>query len=210
MSLDYLNQLAPVYVTYLVATASPGPSNMAILGVAMGQGRKAALALAFGVLTGSMFWAVLAATGIAALLATCAKALFAIKIAGGFYLLYLAYRSGRAALSSDRSRSQAAQVPAASLTQYRRGILLHLTNPKAALAWIAIMSLGLRADPSSASLQAVIIGCAGLGVLVFGGYALLFSTSQMVRGYHKARQWIEGALAAFFGFAGLRLILSRT
>ena len=210
MSLNYLNQLAPVYLTYLIATASPGPSNMAIMGVAMGQGRKAALALAFGVLTGSMFWAVLAATGIAALLAAYATALFAIKIAGALYLLYLAYKSGRAALSPDHSRSQPAQIPAGSLAQYRRGLLLHLTNPKAVLAWIAIMSLGLRAGSSPVSLQAIIFGCAGLGVMVFGGYALLFSISPMVRAYHKARRWIEGVLAAFFGFAGLRLMLSRT
>lgn len=30
--------LLPVYVAYLLGTASPGPSNMAIMGVAMSQG----------------------------------------------------------------------------------------------------------------------------------------------------------------------------
>lgn len=31
----------------------------------------------------------------------------------------------------------------------------------------------------------------------------------MVRAYRRARRWIEGALAALFGLAGLRLLLER-
>ena len=38
-----VSQLALVYGAYLLATASPGPSNMAIMGVAMRQGRPAAI-----------------------------------------------------------------------------------------------------------------------------------------------------------------------
>lgn len=68
MTPELLNQLLLVYATYLIATASPGPSNMATMGVAMSQGRTAAMILAAGVLTGSMFWAILAATGIRLLL----------------------------------------------------------------------------------------------------------------------------------------------
>lgn len=209
MSMEHLNQLLPVYAAYLVATASPGPSNMAIMGVAMSQGRAPAMALALGVVTGSMFWAILAATGISAVLATYAEALFAIKIAGGLYLLYLAYKSAKSALSARLPQSRAADASSAGFVLYRRGVLLHLTNPKAVLAWIAIMSLGLRPDAPSYTFQAIVAGCAMLGVIVFGGYALAFSTAPMVRAYQRARRWIEGTLSVFFGFAGVRLLLSR-
>ncbi|MGK2908425.1 MAG: LysE family transporter [Sphingobium sp.] len=60
------SQIALVYATYLLATASPGPSNMAIKATAMRDGRSPALALAAGVIAGSLFWAILAATGISA------------------------------------------------------------------------------------------------------------------------------------------------
>ncbi|WAH61845.1 hypothetical protein LZ023_34815 (plasmid) [Pseudomonas silvicola] len=43
------HELILIYTTYFVATASPGPSNMAIMGTAM-KGRGAALALASGVI----------------------------------------------------------------------------------------------------------------------------------------------------------------
>ncbi|KAG0922477.1 hypothetical protein G6F31_019900 [Rhizopus arrhizus] len=87
-----VSQLALVYGTYLIATASPGPSNMAIMATAMRHGRVPALALAAGVITGSLFWATLAATGISAVLAASAQALFIIKVVGGVYLLSLAWK----------------------------------------------------------------------------------------------------------------------
>lgn len=208
MYLEHVHHLVLVYTAYLIAVASPGPSNMAIMGVAMNQGRASAVALALGVMTGSLFWAVLAAAGISTLLAQFADALFAIKIAGGLYLLYLAYKSAKSALSSH-VRQVRTDTPTKRARLYRRGVLLHLTNPKSILGWIAIMSLGLRPDAPSYTLQAIIAGCAILGVTVFVGYALMFSTALMGRAYRKSRRWIEGTLAMFFGYAGIRLLLSK-
>jgi threonine/homoserine/homoserine lactone efflux protein len=76
------SQIALVYGTYIVATASPGPSNMAIMGTAMRDGRLPALVLTAGVITGSLFWATLEATCMSAALAAYAQALFVIKIFG--------------------------------------------------------------------------------------------------------------------------------
>lgn len=209
--MGFLDQLLIVYATYLVATASPGPSNLAIMGVAMSRGRSAGLALAVGVVCGSMFWAVLAATGISAVLATFAEALFVLKIAGGLYLLYLAYKSARSAMRSDAAQASEKQEVRAPThgALYRRGLLLHLSNPKAILAWIAIMTLGLKPGAPTELLYMIVGGCALLGVVVFGGYALIFSTDVMVSAYRRARRWIEGALALLFGFAGLRLLAAR-
>lgn len=203
-----MQHLMLVYAAYLIAVASPGPSNMAIMGVAMRQGRASAVTLALGVMTGSLFWAALAAAGLSTLLTAYADALFAIKIAGGLYLLYLAWKSAKSALSRHDGQMKA-DTPAKRTTLYRRGVLLHLTNPKSILGWIAIMSLGLRPDAPSYTLQAIMAGCAVLGVIVFVGYALLFSTETMARAYRKSRRWIEGTLAVVFGYAGIRLLFSR-
>lgn len=81
------HELILIYTTYFVATASPGPSNMAIMGTAMKKGRGAALALAGGVISGSMMWALLAACGVLTVLATFAQLLIVLKIGGGLYLL---------------------------------------------------------------------------------------------------------------------------
>lgn len=209
MPTDQVHHLLPVFAAYLVAIASPGPSTMAIMGVAMQQGRRGAAALALGVVTGSMFWAVLAATGISTLLTAYAQAVFAIKVAGGLYLLYLAWKSARSALSAEAGSTTSTDTMKTA-TLYRRGVLLHLSNPKAVLGWIAIMSLGLQPDAPQHTLATIIAGCAVLGLTVNVGYAVLFSTAVLGRAYRKSRRWIEGALAAIFGYAGFRLLLSRS
>lgn len=207
----HLNHLLLVYAAYLIAIATPGPSNMAIMGVAMSQGRKPAVVLAFGVITGSWCWAMLAATGLSAVLSSYAHALFAIKIAGGLYLLYLAYKSARSAMSKPKLQTVSDEVAKAPayLALYRRGLLMHLTNPKAVLGWIAIMSIGLQPGAEPSTLVAILAGCAVLGVLIFCGYALLFSTAPAVRVYQRSKRYIEGVLAVFFGFAGIKMLMSR-
>jgi threonine/homoserine/homoserine lactone efflux protein len=201
--------LLVVYALYVVATASPGPSNMAIMGIAMRQGRLPALAFTAGVMTGSISWALLAATGISTLLAAYANAIFAIKIGGGLYLLYLGWKSARSAMRPTPLDRTPSTDPVDYGKLYRRGLMMHLTNPKSILSWIAIMSLGLQSDAPGHTTLAIILGCAVLGIAIFGGYAMLFSTEIMVRLYQKARRWIEATLALFFGLAGVRLLMAR-
>ena len=86
---------------------------------------------------------------------------------------------------------------------------MHLGNPKSVLGWVAIMSLGLKPDATLGMVALAYGGCVFLAVLIFLGYALLFSTAPMVRAYAQARRWLEGVLALFFAGAGIRLLLSR-
>ncbi len=211
MSAD-LHHLLMVYTAYVIAAGSPGPSNMRIMGVAMNQGRRAALVLAAGVVSGSIFWGVMAATGVSAVLTRYAEALIVLKILGGLYLLYLAFKAGRSALASnDRVAGETTADEALSgASLYQRGLLMHLTNPKSILAWIALVTLGLGPESSWHTLVVILGGCAVLSVTIFCGYAIVFSTAPMVRMYRRARRWIEGVLAVFFGMAGLRLLMSRT
>ncbi|PDT39645.1 MULTISPECIES: LysE family translocator [Sinorhizobium] len=205
-----VHQLLLVYAAYMIAAASPGPSNMQIMGVAMNNGRRAALLLAAGVVSGSIFWGMMAASGISVLLTRYAEALVVLKIFGGLYLLYLAFKAARAALSSgDKAVQPSGGDALCGSALYRRGLLMHLTNPKSVLAWIALVTLGLGPEASWHRLAAILGGCAVLSVTIFCGYALVFSTAPMVRLYRRARRWIEGLLAVFFGVAGLRLLLSR-
>lgn len=205
-----LQYLLPVWTAYVLATASPGPSNMAIMGTAMERGRRPAFALVAGIVTGSMTWAVLAATGLSAILATYANAMTIIRIVGGLYLLFLAYKSAKSAMSATIRRTDAADTKAKGYgTLYRNGLFLHLSNPKAIFTWISIMSLGVQPGMPVDTLPIMLGGSVVLSVTIFGGYALLFSSPPMVAIYRRTRRWFEGAMAAFFAYAGLRLLLAR-
>ncbi|WP_028225601.1 LysE family translocator [Paraburkholderia ferrariae] len=192
------------YTAYFVGVASPGPSNLAILSIAAKHGRKAALAFALGVISGSMCWAVIAAVGVSAALVAWSHFLVAIKIFGGVYLLWLAFKSGRNALGTAAGAAAKAVQPEKLSSLYARGALLHLTNPKAILVWVSIVALS--ANGAGSAHGAVIPGCAVIGCLVFGGYALLFSMDAARRFYVRTRRALEGGLAVVFGVAGLRLL----
>lgn len=203
------HDLIPVYIAYVIAVASPGPSNMAIMNVAMQHGRPAALAMAAGVVTVSAIWGTIAATGVSTLLTSYAHAIVLLKTAGGLYLLYLAWKAARSAASPETRAPVVSDAPTGGWTYYRQGVLMHVGNPKAVLGWLAIMSLGVEADATPATVAVAVVGCLALGVVIFAGYALLFSTKPMVRAYAKSRRWCEGILALFFAAAGMRLLFSR-
>jgi len=208
--ITHFDSLLIVYAAYILATASPGPSNMTIMATSVEHGRTAGLALAAGVIAGSFTWAILAAFGIASLIAAYANLLIAIKLVGGCYLLYLGLRFGRSALRRDDIQMTDSGSRTVRLRHlFVRGYLLHLTNPKAILSWTAIIVLGMKPDTPPEMIAAVLIGCLGLGILVFGSYAVLFSSRTAIRVYAKIRRGAEAVLAGFFVFAGFKLLTQK-
>jgi threonine/homoserine/homoserine lactone efflux protein len=203
----FSTNLLLAYAAYFVGTASPGPSNLAIMSIAASHGRKAALMFALGVISGSMFWATVATLGVSAALIAYSQFIIAVKIFGGLYLLWLAFKSGRNALATATASVLQVDRTPTLMRVYARGAMLHLTNPKAILVWVSIVALSSSSTGSSHS--AVIPGCAAIGCVVFGGYAVLFSTDSARRIYVRTRRAMEGCLAVVFGIAGIRLLASR-
>lgn len=196
--------MVAVFAVFAVAAGSPGPATLGIMGTAMARGRAAGMAFAAGVQLGSFTWATAAAIGLSAWLNTIAWGLTAIKIAGAVYLAWLAFKSLRSALSAKPVA--AASSNARSLAgHFGRGALLHLTNPKAVLAWIAIVALTQTSGGGTPVLLVTLGICLVIGAVIFQGYALVFASPVMMAAYRKARRAIEGLLAAVFGYAGWRL-----
>jgi threonine efflux protein len=197
------------YSAYFVGTASPGPSNLAIMSLAMSAGRRAALTFALGVVSGSFSWALLASLGLSAVLATYSECLTAIRIAGGLYLLWLGVKSARSAWHPAPLATRAEQSGEPLGRLYLRGLLLHLTNPKAVLVWLSIVSLAMSPASGTSHTLPVVLGCMAIGVAVFSSYAVLFSTASARRIYVAIRRWLDGSLALMFGIAGIKLLTSK-
>jgi threonine/homoserine/homoserine lactone efflux protein len=206
----YLSYLVVAWMAYFIAVISPGPATLALIGTSMNHGRKAGIALAMGILTGSFIWSSLTALGLAALLTAYASMLTVLKIAGGLYLLWLAYKAFRSAMKGDDAHLMAisgADLSARKL--YLKGLGIHLTNPKAILAWISLLSLGLPPGAPPSVIGIYIAGCLTIGFLSFNGIALIFSLGPVLRGYRKARRYIEATMGAFFAFAGVKMLMVR-
>ena len=208
--LHYLPGIALAYAAFLIGLMTPGPNVLAVIGTSMSQGRRPGTALAVGVAAGSLTWGLLTAAGLSALLATYADALVVLKTLGGLYLLWLGIKAFRSAASKiDLQAQSVANGSRTTAAFFLRGLTIQLTNPKAALIWIAIMSLALR---DAAPLWVGFSVAGGTFVLSLAGhvgYAVAFSTPVMVRAYARARRWIQAVLGAFFCFAGVKLLTSR-
>jgi threonine/homoserine/homoserine lactone efflux protein len=206
----YLPGIALAYAAFFLGIASPGPNVLAILGTSMSLGRRPGVALALGIGVGSIFWAILTVAGLSAVLASYAEALTIIKIAGGLYLLWLAFKAFRSAASArEIVTTTLAGANRRNVALFLRGLAIQMTNPKAVLAWIAIMSLGVQQGAPLWVDLSLVIGTGILSIAIHTLYAVAFSTATMVRVYGKARRSIQAALGAFFCFAGFKLLTSR-
>lgn len=204
--------LAIALTAFTVGVASPGPSNMAIMAAAMSQGRGPAMALAAGVVCGSLMWGLAAALGLSALMHAYSWALLLLKVMGGLYLLFLSWKAARSALATD-SPKQADRIGSGSGSKWRgfsSGLGMHVTNPKAIFVWLSIVALALPAGASKEHALGVVGSCAAIGTTVFFGYALAFSTAAARTVYSRAYRWLNATLSAVFAIAGVRLLLSRS
>ncbi len=179
-----------------------GPNILAIIATSMERGRRHGMTMALGVGTGTGIWATLTVTGLAAVISAYAGAVTILKIFGAAYLLWMAYKAFRSATTADdQMRVQAA--PAGNL--YVRGLAIQMTNPKAALQWIAIVGIGLGADAPLWLAVALVVSATAISLIGHAAYALTFSTGVVVAVYRRLRRWIEAALGAFFTFAAYKI-----
>ncbi len=201
-------ELALIWVAWVVAGGSPGPATMGIAATSMQLGRKSGLIFALGILFGSASWGIAAALGMGAIMLANAWLFSVIKYIGAAYLFYLAVKALRAAfLNNDMMLKP--QTAAGQTALFWKAALIHITNPKAILSWGSIFAIALPADASLYSLLLVFLFLYAGSILIFIGYAFLFSSSAAVRGYRRAKRWFELTFGILFGAASLRLLTYR-
>jgi threonine/homoserine/homoserine lactone efflux protein len=199
--------LWPIILGWAVAVGSPGAAVLAIAGASMGGGRKNGLALAFGVWNGSMVWACFAAFGFGALMASHAWVFETVRYLGAGYLLFLAFKSAKSAL-----RSNASHIAPSTDTMYQawqRGFLIHVMNPKAALFWGALFAVVIPQEAAPIAVAQVALSCLLTSLVVMSFMALIFSTRIMSNGYLRMHSIFDGAFAALFGYAALKVVTSK-
>ncbi|MBD8877324.1 LysE family translocator [Roseibium polysiphoniae] len=197
-----------IFSVALLALATPGSATLAIAGTSMALGRKHGMALAFGVLCGSLTWSITAALGLGTLMLANAWVLEVIRYVGAGYLIFLALKSARAAFSPAEKQVSPIQVHSGS-SAFRKGYALHLTNPKAILFFGSLYSVGVPPNSSFAELLPVIVMIGMMSTTVFLGYGWLFAVPALRNGYARLHRWFNGLFAIVFGGVGLRLLTAR-
>ncbi len=199
--------LLPLLAAAFIAMVSPGPATLALAGTSMAFGRRAGLALASGITTGSLAWSMTAALGLGALMATHVWMLEILRYLGVAYLMYLAIKAARSALLGKAVATKSFTGDWRVL--YLKGLALHLTNPKAILFFGSLYSIGLPPETSSANLALVVAAVGLQSAILFHCYAFLFSSKAVTRVYLKMHRGIEGVLALAFTAASLKILTAR-
>lgn len=125
-------------LTGILLNLTPGNDTIFILTKSIAQGRKAGIISALGIGTGSIVHTVLAAFGLAIIIAKSILLFNIIKYAGAAYLLYLGYKMLR-----DSSRLKTEVITISNSADYWKiyidAIFTNILNPKVALFFIAFL-----------------------------------------------------------------------
>jgi len=201
-------EFALFYVGWMLAGGSPGPATLSIAGTSMENGRKSGLIFATGILAGSASLGLAAASGMSAVMASNAWIFEILRYFGAGYLLFLALKSLRSALRPGTA-SLGKSHSGSPGKLFSRGLLIHLTNPKAILTWGSIYSIILPVGASTSAVFQLFATLYAGSIVIFLGYAMLFSSAAIVAGYARMRRGFEVAFALFFGAAAVKIFLLR-
>ena len=204
----HLSDLIFILASAFMVSASPGPASLSIAETSLGSGRRAGLALAAGIVTGSLFWSSSAAFGLGALMKTYPWILDTVKYLGAGYLLWLAIKSAQVTIWGIAASSNSQTDRLGRMQAYRRGLLIHMTNPKAILFFASIYAITLPPDTRFGSLGIVVLALLIQSSLIFFGYALLFSNARISSFYERSRRVFSGVFAIGFSGAALKVLVS--
>lgn len=181
---------------------------MGIAGTAMTSGRQSALAFALGILAGSASWGIAAALGLSAIMLANAWVFEFIRYAGAAYLSWLAIKAMKSA-ANPAATNMGTPFSGSLTSLFSKGAAIHITNPKAILSWGSIYAIVAPSDATPITLFGYFALLYMGSILIFIGYAVLFSSAKMVRGYARARRWFDLGFAGFFGFASFKILTTK-
>ncbi len=196
-----------IWIAWMLAGGSPGPATLGIAGTAISSGRPSALAFALGILAGSASWGIAAALGLSAIMLANVWVFEIIRYAGAAYLAWLAIKALKTAWKGDAASGTPFSGSFRSL--FLKGAAVHITNPKAILSWGSIFAIALPPDAGPAAVFECFAYLYAGSILIFIGYAFLFSSPKVMAGYAKANRWFNLAFAGFFGLASFKILTAR-
>jgi len=190
----------------LLGAISPGPSFVFVVRTAVAQSRTEGLAAALGMGAGAMLFGALAVLGLRTLMLEGGLIFTALKVAGGLYLVYLAFQIWRHAAEpiAVATTGGAAIRPGRA---FALGLLTQLSNPKIIAVFGAVFAALLPASPEPWLYWAIPPLIFLQETLWYAIVAVAFSASRPRSLYLGLKLWLDRAAAAFIGILGIRLII---
>lgn len=201
--------LSPEFLlTALVVALIPGTGVIYTVSSGLFYGVRASVAAAFGCTLGVVPHLLASILGLSLVLQLSATVFQGLKLAGAFYLLYLAWALWR----EQGALSFGSASPEQSLRQIVvKAVLLNVLNPKLTVFFFAFLPLAVSPDAVSPLAALLFLSFVFMLVTlaVFLGYGLVASHfRQRVAHSPKFIGWLRRSFAAAFAVLGVKLALT--
>jgi RhtB (resistance to homoserine/threonine) family protein len=193
---------------------TPGADMALVAKNGLAQGRRAALATAFGVNLGGVIWTLAAALGVAAFVRSSATAFNTLRVAGAIYLFYL----GLQAIWGSRHRGERqepmdlpyARTRPGGRAAFRQGVVSNLLNPKIAVFYTSLIPQFVAPGQSIFTRSLLLGGLMNLMAIIWlSSYACLVARASAVLRRPRIRRWLDRLTGAVLIAFGLRLATER-
>lgn len=189
----------------IFAAISPGPAVLMSARTGLTEGFRTGVMLALGIASGAVIWAMAAMFGLNIVFAAAPSLLWALKIGGAAYLLWMAWHLWRDA-KTPLVTADTRPTPRSPLAAYRLGLWTNLANPKAAVMFSSIF-LGTLGDDAPlwelALLLAVIfVAETTWNILV----ARIFSYERSRARYISLKTVIDRSFGGLLALLGVKIV----
>lgn len=182
---------------------SPGPAVLMSARTGVTEGLRTGFFLSLGIGAGAVFWATLALSGLAVIFQIAPTLLWAFKIVGGLYLVWMAIGMWRHAAEPLAEVTDA--PPRSAASAFRLGLVTQLANPKPAVLLSAIFIGTVPPDTPLWVLAALL----GFLFMVEAGWntivARIFSLDRTRAAYVGMKPMIDRAFGGLLGLLGLKI-----
>jgi threonine efflux protein len=200
-----LTTLITIAVLHWAVLLIPGFNFVLIGQLAAGHVRSKALAAVAGMSTGTLTWALLAVMGVGVVFSVHPVLRQVAQLAGGLYLLQLAFRLWGARHHAPGATAQQVLTHAGA---FRAGFTTSILNPKLALFYGSVFATAMPAQPSLALSSSAVLLVVMNSVVWHTSLALVLSQPLVRRAYLRHAGRLNQLSALVVGAFGVRLLVT--
>ena len=185
---------------------TPGADTMLVIKNTLHSGKQAGWATTLGILSGTLFHALVSALGISVIIAQSEFMFQLIKVAGAGYLIWLGIQTLRSIRHAGDSVTDHKRKRLRN--SFNEGLITNLLNPKVAIFYIAFLPQFISpGDPVLA--KSILLACIHnvMSLLWLGGLALALGSGRNWIQRRPVRNWLSAMSGSILIGLGLHLAL---
>lgn len=210
--MDLIQGLIIITTIHFLAAAAPGPDFVLVSQQTLTHGKRTGLFCSIGITLGLSIHLIYSALGLAAVIANSSSALWAIKIIGGCYLIYLGFK-GITSKSTNNQKSvnvtHQAKIKNSPLKSIGIGFLCNALNPKAPIYFVSLFTLVLSPDLPLAHLLIYGTWIMSIQFIWFSSVVLLLSRPAINKKFQAMGHWVDRVTGVAMFALGLKVISSK-